>query len=64
MKYFERLAILFVVMIISSTCYAVYTALDSIVIERERDMEGWRPPVIPQCNKETWIRITEGCEDE
>jgi hypothetical protein len=25
--------------------------------------EGWKPPDIPQCEKELWDRIREGCDD-
>ena len=23
----------------------------------------WQPPPIPQCDKELWLRIKEGCDD-
>ena len=26
--------------------------------------EGWTPREIPQCDKELWERITDGCDDE
>jgi hypothetical protein len=35
--------------------------------KHEREMiirEGWQPPPIPQCDKETWDRIREGCNND
>lgn len=32
--------------------------------ERETISQGWTPRSIPVCDKELWLRITEGCDDE
>ena len=28
-----------------------------------RESEGWKPPAIPQCDKELWERIKDGCNE-
>ncbi len=33
--------------------------------QQKKDCEElWQPPTIPQCDKETWDRIREGCNNE
>ena len=33
--------------------------------QQKKDCEElWQPPNIPQCDKETWDRIREGCDNE
>lgn len=27
-------------------------------------VKGWQPPAIPHCDKELWLRIKDGCNDE
>ncbi len=46
-------------------CAAIaYDILDGVTTPTEEIVHEMRiyPPAIPQCDKEVWDRITEGCE--
>ena len=60
---------LLAVIVISVTTFKV---VDRVIDYRELQekeqrehlcMETWQPPVIEQCDKETWDRIREGCDN-
>ncbi len=55
----EWTAIIIIFLLLSSFDVAVY----SVLYDRpEPHTASWAPPEIPQCDKSTWKRITEGCD--
>jgi hypothetical protein len=63
--------LLIIILLLIATCKVVDIAYSSAMEiqqkKHEREMiirEGWQPPPIPQCDKETWDRIREGCDNE
>ncbi len=61
---------LVIVIVLSITTFEVVDRVidyreTELSYQRERDcMELWQPPTIPQCDKDTWDRIREGCDNE
>ena len=55
--------------IVALICISTISVFKSIERVKEQTIvcektEGWSPPPIPNCNKEIWDRIREGCDDE
>lgn len=54
--------------IIALVCFAIaYVILSVLIIEASKaepvaEPQVWTGPPIPKCDKELWLRITEGCK--
>ena len=63
----ENLSIVLVIVatLLSITTVSVFKIIsDHQVCEREVLIGGYKPPLIEQCDKETWDRIREGCDEQ
>ena len=69
MNYNTSIVVVLIVIVLSITTFEV---VDRVIDYRELQekeqrehlcMETWQPPVIEQCDKETWDRIREGCDE-
>jgi len=58
----ELFVIVMIACIFLATAFAIITTARANVPE-PKHVASWQPPDIPQCEKELWIRITEGCEE-
>jgi len=64
MSWTERIMVLLAVFISLAIGYGLIDQMYHHYQEEHTkvEVEGWEPPVIPQCNKELWDRIREGCD--
>lgn len=60
----EKLVLWCIIFCVTFTTLVVIETIEEARAEETKIIEAtWSPPPIPRCDKETWDRIREGCDE-
>jgi len=61
----DHLLAIIIVMVLWVTCKVIIEAAEAHAeyeAANQVEVKGWQPRKIPQCDKELWLRIKDGCD--